>query len=575
MIILGLSGAFNHDSAAALLVNGKLVAAAEEERFTREKHARDGMPLQATGFCLRQGGIKPQDVDVVAIPVAPTGFFSAARWHYARRYWYAPERSLEALLCGNRRYHRYVSRVRSMLASVGLESDSYRLVPVEHQLAHASSAYYLSGFEEKTALLSIDNSGGYATTFFGYGENREIHQVKEFHAPDSLGRLYAVMAEYLGFDPLDGEYKVMRMAPHGDPDKYDLSRLLSFDGKNFQVNTKLANVVGLRRYKKKSKGYSFSPQLVEWLGPCRFGDLNDEPYVHYAAAIQKLYEDVTIQLIDHYLGDVLGETGKIAFAGTGALNVKLNQKIIARPDVNELFVQPASGDSGAALGAAMYVSEKSGKSVEKLERVALGPGFDNDRVIEACEDHPGKPVFKMLENVPQQVAELLAEGDPVAWFQGRMEFGPRALGQRSILGCPGIEGMADKVNAQVKFRERWRPFCPSVLESTAREMFTSPHPSPYMTFTSAVTEEWKQRIPEVIDEDGMARAQVVTRDRNPRFYELLVEVEKQTGNGVLLNTSLNRRGEPIVCTPEDALDMFFGSDLKYLVMEDILVSKKT
>ena len=574
MIILGLSGAFNHDSAAALLVNGKLVAAAEEERFTREKHARDGMPLNAACFCLRQGGVKPADVDIVAIPVAPARFFSTARWHYASRYWYAPERSLEVLLCGNRRYHRYVSQVRKMLDNIGFEGGEYQLVPVEHQLAHASSAYYLSGFQEKTAILGIDNTGGYATTFFGYGENRKIHKLKEFYDPDSLGRLYAVMAEYLGFDPLDGEYKVMRMAPHGDPDKYDLSRLLTFDGKNFRVNTRLANVVGLRRYKKKTKSYSFSPQLVEWLGPCRIGNLTDEPYIHYAAAMQQLYENVTQQLIDHYLGEVLQGTGKIAFAGTGALNVKLNQKIIARSDVQELFVQPASGDAGAALGAAMYVSEQAGRPVEKLENVALGPGFDNARVIEACEDHPEKPDFKQLEDVPGQVAVILAEGHPVAWFQGRMEFGPRALGQRSILGCPGIHGMADKVNEQVKFRERWRPFCPSVLDRVAKEMLVDNHPSPYMTFTSEVTAEWKTRIPEVVDEAGMVRAQIVSRSSNKRFYDLLVAVEELTGNGVLLNTSLNRRGEPIVCTPEDALNMFFGSDLKYLVIEDILVTKK-
>ncbi|WP_461537247.1 carbamoyltransferase family protein [Spongorhabdus nitratireducens] len=574
MVILGLSGAFNHDPAAALLVDGKLVAAAEEERFTREKHARNGMPVQATRFCLRHAGIKPHQVDAVAIPVAPAGFFTRSRWHYIRRYWYAPERSLEALLCDNRRYNRYIANLQQMLENAGIIPGQYQLVPVDHQLAHAASAYHLSGFEEKTAIMTLDNSGGHATTFFGYGEGRKIHKIKEFYDPDSLGRLYAVIAEYLGFDPLDGEYKVMQMSTLGDPDRYDFSRLLSFDGKNFEVNTKLANVVGLRRYRKRNQGCTFSPQLVEWLGPCRKGDLTDDPHCHYAAAMQKLYEDTTLQLMDHYLGDVLKESGKVAFAGTGALNVRLNQKIINRPDVKELFVQPASGDSGSAIGAAVYASEQQSQRVEPLIHVALGPDFDNDQIIEICEEHPEKPMFTRLDNTLEQTAQLLAEGHPVAWFQGRMEFGPRALGQRSILACPGIEGVVEKVNQQVKFRERWRPFCPSLLDRVAPQMFKGDHPSPFMTFVSEVTDEWKQRVPEIIDSDGTVRAQVVSREGSPRFYELLETVEEKTGNGVLLNTSLNRRGEPIACTPEDALNMFFGSDLQYLVMEDILVTKQ-
>ncbi|MDE1461933.1 carbamoyltransferase family protein [Spartinivicinus poritis] len=573
LTILGLSGALSHDPSAALYIDGKLVAAAEEERFLRDKHAKNKMPLEATKFCLKQAGISAKDVDVIAVPFAPISLSSPARWHYAKRYWYAPDRALDVLFNGNRRYRRYVGQIREMLESIGFDWQKVEFEPVEHHLAHASSAYHLSGFKEKTAIMGIDGKGEYATTFFGYGENGKIHKIKEFYDPDSLGGLYGAITEYLGFEMLDGEYKVMGMAPYGDPSKYDLSRLIDFDGKEFRVNTDYINVVGLRRYKENGKGFYFTKKLIEWLGPRRKGDVADDPYIHYAASIQQLYETVALKLMDYYLGDIIKETGLLAFSGGGALNVKLNQKIVARSELKELFVQPASGDAGTAIGAASFASEKRGVSVEKMEHVYLGPSFTNEQVIEACQQHPDKPKFKQIGQVPERIAKVLADGNPVAWFQGRMEFGPRALGRRSILGCPSVKGVADRINEQIKFRERWRPFCPSMLDRVAPEMFKVDHPAPFMTFTFEVKEEWKERVPEVVHEDGTARAQAVKREVNPRYYDLMLEMEKFTGNGVVLNTSLNRRGEPVVCTPTDALNMFFGSDLQYLIMEDILVVK--
>ena len=577
LTILGLSGAVGHDPSAALYVDGKLVAAAEEERFVRDKHAKNRMPYESARFCLEFAGIKPADVDVVAIPYAPISLSEKARWHYARRYWYAPDRALDALFNGNRRFRRYRQRIEWCLVQLGIDPRKVEIVPVEHHLAHASSCYHLSGFKEKTAILGIDGKGEYATTFFGYGENGKIHKIKEFYDPDSLGGLYGAVTEYLGFEMLDGEYKVMGMAPYGDPHKYDLSRLAKFEHGELIIDTDYANVIGFRRYKEKGKGYYFSPKLIEWLGPMREGDIADDPYIHYAASMQKLFEDLALQMMDHYLGDILRETGKLAFSGGGALNVKLNQKIIARPEVKELFVQPASGDAGTAIGAASYVSVQRGVAVEKMEHVYLGPSYSNEDVIAACARHPARPQWQKIENgdveVPQRIARLLADGNPVAWFQGRMEFGPRALGGRSILGCPSVPGVADRINEQIKFRERWRPFCPSMLDSVGPKMLQSEHPAPYMTFTFEVAEEWKTRVPEVVHEDGTSRAQVLKRAFNPRYYDLMLELEKITGNGVVLNTSLNRRGEPMICSPTDALNMFFGSDLQYLVMEDILVEK--
>lgn len=573
IIVLGISGALNHDASAALYIDEKLVAAAEEERFIRDKHAKGKMPFNAAKFCLDYAGIKPEAVDVVAVPFAPISILSKARWHFAKRYWYAPDRALDALFNGNRRYRRYRDRVFSLLRDLGIDPAKVEFEPVEHHLAHASSAYHLSGFTEKTAIMGVDGKGEYATTFFGYGENGNIHKIKEFYDPDSLGGLYGAITEYLGFEMLDGEYKVMGMAPYGDATKYDFSRLIDFDGKNFKVNTKLVNTVGLRRYKQDGMGFYFSPKLIDWLGPKRDGDIADEPYIDYAATIQALFEDVVLKLMDHYLGDIIKETGKLAFSGGGALNVKLNQKIIARDEVKELYVQPASGDAGTAVGAASYALVKRGIKPEKMDHVYLGPKFSNEDCIRACQEHPGNPHYELIDEVPKKIAKILTAGNPVAWFQGRMEFGPRALGGRSILGCPSSPGVASRINEQIKFRERWRPFCPSMLERVALKMFKIDHPAPFMTFTFEVEEEWVKRVPEVVHEDGTARAQALKKEFNPRYYELMEEMEKLTGNGVVLNTSLNRRGEPMVCSPTDALNMFFGSDLQYLIMEDVLVKK--
>ena len=574
LTVLGLSGALSHDPSAALYIDGKLIAAVEEERLVRDKHAKNRMPYESAKFCLEQAGITPADVDVVAIPFAPISILEKARWHYAKRYWYAPDRALDAIFMGNRRYNRYYKKIQWCLEQLGFDLKKIKIEPVEHHLAHAASAYLCSGIQEKTAIMGIDGKGEYATTFFGYGENGKIHKIKEFYDPDSLGGLYGAMTEFLGFEMLDGEFKVMGMAPYGDPDIYDLSRLAKFENGELVINTDYANVVGLRRYKEKGKGFYFSPKLIEWLGPKREGDIADDPYIHYAASVQALFEKLSLEMMDYYLGDIIKETGRIAFAGGSALNVKLNQKIIARDEVKELFVQPAAGDAGTAVGAAAYISQQRGVPVEKMEHVYLGPEYTNEEVIAACAKHAGKPQWQKIDNVPEHIAKIMVDGNPVAWFQGRMEFGPRALGGRSIIGCPSIPNVADRINAQIKFRERWRPFCPSMLDTVAEKMLKVDHPSPFMTFTFEVSDEWKERVPEVVHEDGTSRAQVLERQYNPRWYDLMLELEKLTGNGVSLNTSLNRRGEAMVCSPKDALDMFYGSDLQYLIMEDILVVKE-
>ena len=362
MIILGLSGALGHDPSAALLVDGEIVAAAEEERFVRDKHAKKRMPIESARYCLSAGGIDPANVDIVAFPYAPIPLSSPARWRFARGYWYAPDRALDALLNGNRRFRRNRRRVREAGVALGIDWSTTEFVPVEHHLAHASSAYHLSGFEEKTAILGVDGKGEYATTFFGYGEHGRIHTLKEFYDPDSLSGVYGAMTEYLGFEMLDGEYKVMGMAPYGDAGRFDLSRLIRCNGSGFRVNTRYVNTVGLRRYKEDRVGFYFSPKLIEWLGPRRQGDAVDEPYVHYAAAMQQLFERHCLDLMETWLGDILRETGRLAFAGGGALNVKLNQRIVALPHVEELFVQPAAERCRHVAGARPPLLPRNGAS---------------------------------------------------------------------------------------------------------------------------------------------------------------------------------------------------------------------
>ncbi len=573
MNVLGLGGAVGHDPSAALVVDGKVIAAADEERFNRNKHAKGLQAELATQYCLRQAGLKPADVQVVAYPFAPVSFFNPGRWHYARRHWYAPDRAFVALFNGNRRFRRNAQAVFAMLERVGIDRRRIRFVPVEHHLAHASSAYHLSGYPD-AAIMSVDGVGEYCTTWFGQGRGGAIECLREFYSPDSLGGFYGAITEFLGFEMLDGEFKVMGMAPYGDAQRFDLRDLIRWNESGFQINTRLVNCIGVRRYKHQGKGMWFSPGLVQRWGPVREGDEIDEPYVHIAAAVQKTLEEIVLGLVKHYLGDAIARTKRLCYAGGVALNVKCNQRLVQMLGPgHELFVQPAANDSGTSLGAATYAAHQLGDSIQPMEHAYLGPDYTSAE-IEAALRKRGV-AFEKCASITEVAADLLAAGEVVSWFQGRMEFGPRALGNRSILGNPASRGVADRINAQIKYRERWRPFCPSMLDTVAPDILGSRHPSPYMTFTFDVTESWKARIPEVVHEDGTARPQIVTARSNPRYYELLQKFERRTGLGVLLNTSLNRRGEPMVCSPEDALNMFFGSDLQILAIGDYLVKKKS
>lgn len=573
-ITLGLSGAIGHDPAAALFIDGELVAAVEEERVLRRKHAKGEPPFHAARACMQIAGVKAYEVNQIAIPYAPATLFSKARWHYAYRHWYAPDRAIGSLLNGNRRYRRYLSELKQLLEKLQIPMDKLKIIPVEHQLAHASSCYHLNEAPGKTAIFCNDSSGEYSNIFLGYGENGKIVRVKEFYNPDSLCGMYAAMTDYLGFETLNGEFKVMAIAPFGDPDKYDLSSLASFNGKKFKVNNQLIGTVGLRRYKAKSKGHYFSKKLVDMLGPRRVGSLVDDPYVHYAAAIQKLYEDLALQLVEHYLSDILQETGRLAIAGTGSMNIRLNQRLAEMPLVNELVVHPACTDSGTAIGAAAYAIRKSGTKIAVVKNMFHGPSYTTAECIEACKANRDKPVWEVLDDPHARAAKLLADGNLLAWFRGRMEFGARALGNRCILANPTQEEVTEKLNRQVKFRETWRPYSASVLDSVADELISGQARDKYMCLNLTVNDKWKEKYPAIIDTDGSVNLQLVDVDSCPDFYRLLNCFQQETGHGLLINTTLKRPGEALVCSPEDAVAMFLGTDLDYLIMEDVLVSRR-
>jgi carbamoyltransferase len=565
--ILGLGGAFGHDPSSALLVDGEIIAAAEEERFRRVKHAYAIPPVLSARFCLERAGISPSDVDVVAYP------FSAAtqtrrRSEYARRVWsHNPIRAIRAYTEHGRKIAKKRAFLRSALDELGIPAS--KIVEVDHHLAHASSAFHLSGFES-AAILSIDGAGEYTCTFLGEGvPGGAIHEIKTFVEPDSLGNYFAAITEYLGFLPNDGEFKVMGMAPYGDASKVDMSFLLKWGNGSYRVEDGYIWAPWWRR----AKGLNCDRRLIERLGPAREGDEALEPYIHIAAAIQKQLEEIAVHLVETQLAAALKRSdGRLCVAGGCALNVKMNQVLLEHPLVKEVFVQPVANDAGTSLGAATYAAWSRGETVRPMKHLYLGPESSSAE-IEAAIRASGLPHTSETDIV-ERVARLLSEGGIVAWFQGRMEFGPRSLGNRSILANPSIKGMADEINLQIKFREKWRPFCPSIQCEAAADVLDSTHPAPYMILAFQAGPKYRDKIAEAVHIDGSIRPQVVDPEANPRYHALLTRFRELTGVPAVINTSLNRRGEPMICRPEEAIDMFLGSGLKYLAMGDFLVRKR-
>ncbi|QAT17008.1 hypothetical protein BU251_04295 [Candidatus Velamenicoccus archaeovorus] len=569
MKILGIAAPFGHDASAALLVDGKVVAAVEEERFSRRKHAKDECPRQSVKFCLETAGLKPQDIDAVAFPWALSAL-RQRRWEYFFRTFVSnPSRAYKKFFRNMKEYRGQAAFIARTLRESGFDKHQPQIHWIEHHIAHAASSYFLSGFKT-AAVLSIDGGGEITSTLIGRAEGAAISKIKEIVAPDSLGNFYSTMTEYLGFEREDGEYKVMGMAPYGDAWKVNLDHILWWNPRRrtYRCND---DYVWVPRSKRARPDKVYSRKMIKEFGPEREGDELNVPYIHIAAATQRKLEDTTIRLLETYLAQELKSHGNLCFAGGCALNVSLNRILLKHPLVKNLWVQPSSHDAGGSIGAAAYAAAQLGDKIAPMEHVYLGPEFTNAQIEPVLKASGFR--FEKCADICETASSLLKDGKIVGWFQGRMEWGPRALGNRSILGNPTIRGTNDRINAIIKFRESWRPFCPSMLKEYASDILGSDHPAPFMTFAFDVAPHWKERIPEAVHVDGTCRPQVVDERHNPKFHRLISLFHKKTRVPVVINTSLNRRGEPMICSPQDAILMFRESGLEYLAIGDYLVKK--
>jgi carbamoyltransferase len=584
--ILGIS-AYYHDSAACLVSDGQLVAAAQEERFSRRKHdAR--FPKLAAEYCLREAGITAADLDCV-------GFYDKPLLTFERLL----ETHLGTAPKGLRLYWKSMAVWLNQKLWIPQEicrelEHDVEVLFGEHHESHAASAFYPSPFDE-AAILTTDGVGEWTTTSFGFGRGTELHTLGEIKFPHSLGLLYTAFTYFTGFKPNSGEYKLMGLAPYGEP-KYaerilDEIVALAADG-SFQLNLDYFDyVAGLKMTSSKMD------RLFD--GPARTPESKlTQREMDIAASCQKVTEEVLLRMAR----TVHAETGlsKLCLAGGVALNCVGNGRILREGPFDELWIQPAAGDAGGAVGVALAIWHRhfeNGRTAEPADSMRgsyLGPEFDVDEV-ESFLEQQGAPATRLSdEERAVRVAEILADEKVVGWFQGRMEFGPRALGGRSILGDPRSTAMQSQMNLKIKYRESFRPFAPSVLREHVHEWFEMDCDSPYMLLVAPVKQEKqiamsqqqqalfgidklnvpRSEIPAVTHVDYSARVQTVRREVNPAYYDLIQAFHSLTGCPVVVNTSFNVRGEPIVCTPEDAYRCFMRTEMDYLVLGNHLLDKR-
>ncbi len=563
MRILGLS-CFYHDAGACLLEDGRIVAAGEEERFSRKKHD-SGFPELATQYCLEAGGIETEDLDYVVFYEKPLVKFERIVSSYAATFPRSRAVFVRAMQTWMSEKLWIRSHIRKKLAYGG------PILFGEHHLSHAASAFFPSPYED-AAVVTADGVGEWSTTALGIGQGLDLELTHEIRFPHSLGLLYSAFTAYLGFEVNEGEYKVMGMAAYGQP-KYadEVRKLIRFaDDGSFHLDMRY---FGYHR-SLQTLGRAFE----ETFGPARQPERELDPrYADLAASVQLVTEDAMLGLARQ--ARTLSGSKNLCMAGGVALNVLANTRVLREAGFENLWVQPAAGDSGGSIGAATYLYHTVLRQERRhvMENAYLGPSFANEEIHQLL-DGLGVPYTRLDErDLAPTVARLLADGQIVGWFQGRMEFGPRALGARSILANPTEPGMKDKLNEKIKHREQFRPFAPSVLREAASTYFDfdgrDPSlESPFMLLVARVRPDKQHLVPAVTHADGTARVQTVSREQNPLYYDLIEAFGKLTGVPVLVNTSFNVRGEPIVCTPAQAFNSFSHTDMDYLVMGDALVS---
>jgi carbamoyltransferase len=559
--ILGLS-CFYHDSGAVLLKDGEVVFAAQEERYTRIKQDED-LPVNAIFKALDVAGITIKDIDAVGFYEKPMlKFFDRLLQTYFKTW---PMGLMQYQKAMQDWMHKKLWTPQQIEKDLGYTGDIYY---VPHHESHAASSFYCSGLEDST-IVTVDGVGEWATATIGYGKGKELDLKKEIHFPHSLGLLYSAITYYLGFKVNSAEYKVMGLAPYGEPKYMDeFHELIDIkDDGSFKLNMKYFNY---------EAGLKMTGRKIEKLfgQPTRKGE-SDMTQFHkdVAASLQKVTEEAMLKICAH--AKELCPSDNLCLAGGVALNCVANGEILRSGMFKEIFVQPASGDAGGALGVALSIWHKKydGKRMEKIDGVYWGTEYTDDEV-EAFLKEEDIPYLKLDEaKLIDTVSSLLEGENVIGWFQGRMEFGPRALGNRSIIADARNKENWQKVNLKIKFRESFRPFAPTILEERVSDYFDLDRESPYMLLVADVHPDKREEVPAITHVDGSARIQTINQKQNKKYYDLIKAFESNTGCPVIINTSFNVRGEPIVESPKDALNCFLNTYMDYLVLGNILIKK--
>ena len=583
MNILGIS-AFYHDSAACLIIDGRIISAAQEERFTRKKHDH-GFPSNAIEYCLKEAGIEPQDLDYVAFYDKPFQKFDRLLSTYLT---YAP-RGFASFLKAMPLWLKQKLWIKDFIADE-LKFEGKILFPEHHQ-SHAASAFFPSPFQD-AAFLTVDGVGEWTTSSYGVGENNKIDIMGELHFPHSLGLLYSAFTYFTGFRVNSGEYKLMGLAPYGNPVYVDIIKEKLIDLKDdgsFKMNMQYFNfAAGLTMTNRKfATLFGGPPRKPESEITQREMDI--------ARSIQEISEEILLKMVNH----VYNQTNKsnLVLAGGVALNCVGNGRILREGPFENIWIQPAAGDAGGALGAALFTwhqylnQAREPQSKRDSQRGSyLGPDF-SDIEIKAYLDSKQIPYHHFEDSeLFSSVAQLIADEKVIGWFQGRIEFGPRALGNRSIIGDARSPEMQSTMNLKIKYRESFRPFAPSILREKVADVFDLEQESPYMLLVAQVKKElWldmdkgrsglslinspRSTVPAITHVDQSARIQTVNPIDNPRYHALISSFFELTGSPVIINTSFNVRGEPIVCTPEEAFTCFMRTEMDHLVLGNYILNK--
>ncbi len=542
MFIVGITHPISRNSAACILKNGKLIAMAEEERFNRIKHSPRTFPNSSLDFCLHKANVTIEDVDYIAV----------AHARPASALWNIRFGKLKEGIYWAKKQYVDLKNSQKKLEILYKSIKKNKVIFIRHHLCHAASAFYSSAFDE-SIIISLDGSGDREAGLLGYGEENEIKIINIIPNYQSVGKIYEYVTEALGFKFNSEEGKTMGLAPYGNPDIHYFP-FVKWDGKYPEVDIKLVKDY-FDNIRPRDQDFPLS-----------------EIHKDMAASIQLIFENIVIEMAN-YLHQKTN-LNKICLAGGAALNCSMNGKLALLPWVKEIFVQPASHDAGSALGAALFLQKKitNKRPQWEMEHVYWGPEYSNEQILQAINLYPEVSAL-FSGQICSDVAQRIAEGQVVGWFQGRLEIGPRALGNRSIIGDPSRPEMKDLINKKVKNREPWRPFAPSILEEKMSRYFDNFIESPYMILAFDTNPKYRHEIISAIHIDGTARPQSVSQKTNSRFWELIHQFEIISGIPALLNTSFNVAKQPIVNTPKQALQTFLDCGMDCLAIGDYIITK--